>query len=274
MNVTGGEGIDRSNLDLPGVQEELLEALVATGKPVIVILYGPQVFAVNYAQAHAAAIIQAFMPGQYAAKVVADAIDGTVNPGGKMTFSVPRNVGHIPVFYNHRQGSGYNRAPAIGILKGGYVDGPDDPLYCFGYGLSYTTFDISSFDIDKREVEADGDLCISCKVKNTGKRRGDEVVQLYTTFKNTGIIRPVQELRGFRRVSLEPGEEKRVVFRLSLRQMGYYDENMEFVVEPGTLEIKIGNKCKDYPIVETIQIVGEKKNVKNRRVYTCQTEVV
>ena len=104
--------------------------------------------------------------------------------------------------------------------------------------------------------------------------KGDEVVQLYTTFKNTGIIRPVQELRGFKRVSLEPGEEKTVVFNLSLRQMGYYDENMEFVVEPGTLEIKIGNKCKDYPIVEKIQIVGDKKNVKNRRVYTCQTEVV
>lgn len=274
VNVTGGEGIDRSNLDLPGVQEELLETLIATGKPVIVILYGPQVFAVNYAQEHAAAIIQAFMPGQYAGKVIADALDGTVNPGGKMTFSVPRHVGHIPVYYNHRQGSGYNRPPAVGIFKGGYVDGPDDPLYCFGYGLSYTTFDISSFDIDKKEVEADGDLRISCKVKNTGKLKGDEVVQLYTTFKNTGIIRPVQELRGFKRVSLEPGEEKTVVFNLSLRQMGYYDENMEFVVEPGTLEIKIGNKCKDYPIVEKIQIVGEKRNVKNRRVYTCQTEVV
>ena len=274
VNVTGGEGIDRSNLDLPGVQQELLEALIATGKPVIVILYGPQVFAVNYAQEHASAIIQAFMPGQYAAKVVADAIDGTVNPGGKMTFSVPRHVGHIPVYYNHRQGSGYNRPPAYGLLKGGYVDGPDDPLYCFGYGLSYTTFDISSFDIDKREVEADGDLRISCKVKNTGRFKGDEVVQLYTTFKNTGIIRPVQELRGFKRVSLEPGDEKTVIFNLSLRQMGYYDENMEFVVEPGTLEIKIGNKCKDYPIVEKIQIVGDKKNVKNRRVYTCQAEVV
>ncbi|MBR6085785.1 MAG: glycoside hydrolase family 3 C-terminal domain-containing protein [Spirochaetales bacterium] len=274
VNVTGGEGIDRSNLDLPGVQEELLETLIATGKPVIVILYGPQVFAVNYAQEHAAAIIQAFMPGQYAAKVLADAIDGTVNPGGKMTFSVPRHVGHIPVYYNHRQGSGYNRPPAAGIFKGGYVDGPDDPLYCFGYGLSYTTFEISSFGIDKREVEADGDLRISCKVKNTGKRKGDEVVQLYTTFKNTGIIRPVQELRGFKRVSLEPGEEKTVIFNLSLRQMGYYDENMEFVVEPGTLEIKIGNKCRDYPITEKIQIVGEKKNVKNRRVYTCQAEVI
>jgi len=274
VNVTGGEGIDRSNLDLPGVQQQLLEALVATGKPVVIVVYGPQIFSLNYAQEHCAGIIQAFMPGQYAGKVIADALDGTLNPGGKMTFSVPRNIGHVPVYYNHRWGSGYNRAPAYGILKGGYVDGPDDPLYCFGYGLSYTNFDISSFNVDKREVEADGELKISCKVKNTGSCRGDEVVQLYTAFKNTGIIRPVQELRGFKRVSLEPGEEKTVVFKLSLRQMGYYDQNMEFVVEPGPLSIMIGNKCKDYPIRETVQIVGEKKNVKNRRVYTCPVEVI
>ena len=174
-NVTGGEGIDRSNLDLPGVQQELLEKLVETGKPVVVILYGPQIFAVNYAQEHAAAIIQAFMPGQYAGKVIADAIDGTLNPGGKMTFSVPRSVGHIPVFYNHRWGSGYNRPKAFGIFKGGYVDGPDDPLYCFGYGLSYTTFQIGSYSADKTEVEADGDLscvhevhsgCVGSEVDN------------------------------------------------------------------------------------------------------------
>ena len=272
-NVTGGEGIDRSNLDLPGVQQELLEKLVETGKPVVVILYGPQIFAVNYAQEHAAAIIQAFMPGQYAGKVIADAIDGTLNPGGKMTFSVPRSVGHIPVFYNHRWGSGYNRPKAFGIFKGGYVDGPDDPLYCFGYGLSYTTFQIGSYSADKTEVEADGELKLSCKVKNTGEVKGDEVVQLYTSFKNTGVVRPVQELRGFRRVTLEPGEEKDVIFKLSMRQLGYYDQNMEFVVEPGTLDVMIGDKCSDYPIHEQIQIVGEKKNVKDRRVYTCPVEV-
>ncbi len=273
-NVTGGEGIDRSNLDLPGVQQELLEKLVSTGKPVVLVLYGPQIFSVGYAQEHAAAIIQAYMPGQYAGKVISDAIDGTLNPGGKMTFSVPRNAGQIPVYYNHRWGSGYNRPPAVGIFKGGYVDGPDDPLYCFGFGLSYTDFEISSYEADKTEVEADGDVRISCKVRNTGDRRGDEVVQLYTSFKNTGIIRPVQELRGFRRVSLEPGEERTVVFNLSMRQLGYYDENMEFVVEPGTLDIMIGNKCRDYPIREQIRIVGDKKNVKDRRVYTCRTEVI
>lgn len=273
IDATGGEGIDRTSLDLPGVQGDLLEKLIETGKPVIVVLYGPQVFSVNYAVEHASGIIQAFMPGQYAGKVISDVIDGSMNPGGKMTFSVPRKVGQIPVYYNHRNGSGYVRAPSYGILKGGYVDGPDDPLFYFGYGLSYTDFEISSFEIDKRKVEADGDVKISCKVKNVGLKVGDEVVQLYTSFKNTGVIRPVQELRGFKRVSLEPGEEKRVTFNLSMRQLGYYDENMDFVVEPGTLDIMIGNHCKDYPIREQIEIVGDKKSVKGRRVYTCNVEV-
>ncbi|MCD8366037.1 MAG: glycoside hydrolase family 3 C-terminal domain-containing protein, partial [Clostridiales bacterium] len=143
-NVTGGEGIDRQYLDLPGVQQELLEAVSAAGKPVIVILYGPQVFSVNWAEEHCAAIIEAFMPGQYAGKVLSDVLDGTVNPGGKLTMSVPRTTGQIPIYYNHRYGSGYDPERNVtGIFKGGYVTGRNDPLYHFGYGLSYTSFEFS-----------------------------------------------------------------------------------------------------------------------------------
>lgn len=273
VNVTGGEGIDRTDITLPGVQEELLEALIATGKPVVVVLYGPQIFAVNYASEHAAAIIEAYMPGQYAGKVISDVLDGTVNPGGKMTFSIPRNAGQIPVFYNHRFGSGYVREPNPGLLKGGYVDSDDAPLYPFGYGLSYTNFEISDYQSNKKEVEGDGNVEISVKVKNTGDRKGDEVVQLYTSFFHTGVTRPVQELRGFKRVTLESGEEKRVVFSLSMRQLGYYDSQMDFSVEPGTLNIMIGNKARDYAVKETIDIIGEKKVVKDNRVYTCPVRV-
>lgn len=271
--VTGGEGIDRSTLDLPGVQEELLERLIKTGKPVVVVLYGPQVFSVNYADEHASAVIEAFMPGQYAGRTIADVLDGTSNPGGKLTMSIPRSVGQIPVYYNHRFGSGYNRSVTAGLLKGGYVDADDTPLYHFGYGLSYTSFSIDSFEIDRREVEADGEVKISCKVKNTGDVKGDEVVQLYTSQANVGVTRPVQSLRGFKRVTLLPGEEKKVTFHLSMRELGYYNEDMEFVVEPGPLEIRIGNQSRNYPIVETIVITGEKKNVKNNRVYTCPVVV-
>ncbi len=271
--VTGGEGIDRSTLELPGVQEELLEELVKTGKKVIVVLYGPQVFSVNYADEKAAAVLQVFMPGQYAGKVIADVLDGTANPGGKLTMSIPRSVGQIPVYYNHRFGSGYNRSVTTGLLKGGYVDADDKPLYPFGFGLSYTTFSFSSLETDKSEVEADGDVSVSVKVKNTGSVKGDEVVQLYTVTSNVGVTRPAQSLRGFKRVTLLPGEEKKITFSLSMRQLGYYNENMEFVVEPGDLEIRIGDSSSNQPVLGKIRITGEKKNVKDRRVYTCSVTV-
>ncbi|MGN1164277.1 MAG: glycoside hydrolase family 3 N-terminal domain-containing protein [Candidatus Ornithospirochaeta sp.] len=273
VDVTGGEGIDRTKTTLPGVQEELLEALVESGKPVVVIMYGPQIFSTPYASEKAAALMEAYMPGQYAGKVIADALDGSSNPGGKMTFSVPRNEGQIPIFYNHRSGSGYIREPSTGLLKGGYVDIDDSPLYPFGYGLSYTTFDIFDYKCSRSEVEADGELEISVKVRNTGNMKGDEVVQLYTRVKNVGVTRPVQELRGFKRVTLEKDEEKTVKFHLSMRQLGYYNQNMEFVVEPGTLEIMVGNQSGTYAARGNVEIVGEKKNVKDCRVYTCPVTV-
>lgn len=273
VNVTGGEGIDRTSLELPGVQKKLLEKLIETGKPVVVVLYGPQIFTSSLIADKAAAYIQAYMPGQYAGKVIADALDGTINPGGKLTFTIPRNEGQIPIYYNHRFGSGYVREQQQGLLKGGYVDCFDTPLYEFGYGLSYTTFQIDRFSSDKKSVEADGDLKLSCYVKNTGTVKGDEVVQLYTSECNVGVTRPVQELKGFKRVSLKPGQEKKITFNLSLRQLGFYNENMEFVVEPGTLHIMIGDRSGRYAINETIEIVGEKKCVKDRRSYTCNVEV-
>ena len=150
VNVTGGEGKDRQYLDLPGVQQELLEAVAAVGKPVIVVLYGPGVFAVNWADEHCAAIIEAFMPGQHAASAVTDVLFGDINPSGKLTMSVPRSAGQVPIFYNHRAGSGYqsgaDAATASAIFSGGYVDGKSDPLYKFGHGLSYTSFEISGLE--------------------------------------------------------------------------------------------------------------------------------
>lgn len=272
-NVTGGEGIDRMDLGLPGVQQALLEKLVATSKPVVVVLYGPQVFSVNYAQEHCAAIIQAFMPGQFAGKVISDVIDGTVNPGGKLTMSVPRNAGQIPVFYNHRSGSGYNHPVTAGIFKGGYVDGDDKPLYCFGHGLSYTSFKISDMDISSLEVKADGNVDVSCTVKNTGNVSGDEVVQLYTRFNGAHVTRPVKSLCGFKRVSLSPGEAKRVVFNLSMTQLGYYNEDMDFVLEPGILDVMIGHDSMEPDASRQVRITS-KAFLKGRRSYTCDVSVL
>ncbi|MCF0136157.1 MAG: glycoside hydrolase family 3 C-terminal domain-containing protein [Lachnospiraceae bacterium] len=275
VNVTGGEGKDRQTLELPGVQQQLLEAVTAAGKPVILVLYGPGVFSVNYAAETSSAILQAFMPGQYAGEVITETLLGDRNPGGKLTMSVPRGVGQIPIFYNHKNGSGFNDTNNMGIaiFSGGYVDGPSDPLFKFGHGLSYTTFDIHDMDIAVREVPTDGMVEISVKVTNTGDREGTEVVQLYTSFFGAHVTRPVMSLQGFCKVSLKAGEEAVVKFHLSTAQLGYYNENMEFVVEPGTLTVMTGSASDNLSCKETIKLTGKKVNVLGKRSYTCSTEI-
>ena len=277
VNVTGGEGKDRQYLDLPGVQQELLEAVCAVGKPVVLVLYGPGVFAVNWAEEHCAAIVQAFMPGQFAGEAVANVLDGTVNPGGKLTMSVPRSTGQIPIYYNHKNGSGYHSGADTGsgtsIFSGGYVDGSDRPLYCFGHGLSYTRFTLTDLQVPQSGVPTNGKITVSCAVKNTGAVAGDEVVQLYTSFFGAHVTRPNRQLCGFRRITLEPGQEMRVRFRLDTAQLGYYNENMDFVVEPGTLTLMVGTSSEDLPLKTTVSLTGKPENVMGKRAYTCPVEV-
>lgn len=276
VNVTGGEGKDRQYLDLPGVQQKLLEAVAATGKPVVMVLYGPGVFAVNWGDQHCAAILEAFMPGPYAGKAVADILDGTLNPGGKMTMTVPRTPGQIPLYYNHRVGSGYHSggdAASAAIFSGGYVDGPADPLYCFGHGLSYTTFALSGLLLSAKEIPTDGEVEISCKVKNTGSVAGDEIVQLYTSFTEAHVTRPNMQLSGFKRIRLQPGEEKQLTFRLKMAQLGYYNEFMQFVVEPGNMKIMVGDSSKNIPLQDTLVLTGKAADVMGKRAYVCPVTV-
>ncbi len=278
VNVTGGEGKDRQSLDLPGVQQQLLEAVANVGKPVVVVLYGPGVFAVNWADEHCAAIIEAFMPGQYAGAVITDVLYGDINPGGKLTMSVPRTTGQIPIYYNHKNGSGYHSGgdPGSGtpIFSGGYVDGPADPLYKFGHGLSYTRFEVSGLTVESDSVPTDGVIRASVSVKNVGSVAGDDVVQLYTSFFGAHVTRPVMQLAGFKRLTLAPGESAEVKFSLSTRQLGYYNEDMEFVVEPGRLTLMAGDASDNLPERHAISLVGERTNVMGRREYTCPVEVV
>lgn len=276
VNVTGGEGKDRQSLELPGVQEQLLEAVTAVGKPVIVVLYGPGVFAVNWADAHCDAILQAFMPGQFAGKAVTEVLYGDMNPGGKLTMSIPRGVGQIPLFYYHKNGSGYRSGGdpnGSSIFSGGYVDGPDSPLYPFGYGLSYTGFRISNLKLESNEVATDGIIEVAADVTNTGNMAGDETVQLYTRFLGAHVTRPNIQLAGFKRVTLAPGEKKTVKFHLNTAQLGYYNENMEFVVEPGKLTVFVGTSSDDLPLQQTIALTGAKTNVMGKRAYTCPVDV-
>ncbi len=276
VNVTGGEGKDRQSLDLPGVQQQLLEKIAAVGKPVVIVLYGPGVFAVNWAQENISGIIQAGMPGPFAGEVVANVIDGSYNPGGKLTMTIPRSTGQIPIFYNHKTGSGYASGGdenVAAIFSGGYTDGDATPLYPFGFGLSYTTFGLSDFAVDKKEVNCDGELVVTCNVTNTGTVAGDEVVQLYQAFHGAHVVRPNKQLAGFKRVSLRPNETRQVRFRLKMAQLGYYNENMEFVVEPGSLDLMLGTSSDNIVMNQTISIIGKAANVLGKRAYTCDSIV-
>lgn len=277
VNVTGGEGKDRSSLELPGVQEQLLEAVCAAGKPVVVVLYGPGVFGVNYAAEHAAAVLQAWLPGAAAGKVVADALDGTANPGGHLTFTVPRHTGQLLLYYDHKTGSGYSSGADNGygsaIFTGGYVDGSDRPLYYFGHGLSYTTFALSDFRLESREVPTDGVLHARCTVANTGTVAGDQVVQLYYRFNGAHVTRPNQQLVGFVRVGLQPGEKKEIRFDLSTAQLGYYNEDMDFVVEPGPAELRFGTTSEKAEGVIPFVLTGKAVSVMGKRSYTCPVSV-
>jgi len=276
VNVTGGEGKDRCTLDLPGVQQKLLEAVAATGKPVVMVMYGPGIFALPWACEHVSGMIQAWMPGQYAGKAVTDVLDGTANPGGKLTTTIPRSVGQTPVVYNHRTGSGYaSKSNGLGseIFSGGYVDQSNIPLFCFGHGLSYTSFELYDFNVEKKEIATDGKIIVSCSIRNTGTRQGDEVVQLYYHTKKAHVVRPVKQLAGFVRVSLEAGEEKKVTFTLDTAQLGYYNEDMEFVVEPTLMDVMVGTSAHDIAYTEEVALVGQKVNVMGKRVYTCDVDV-
>ena len=277
VNVTGGEGKDRSHLGLPGVQQQLLEAVCATGRPVVLVLYGPGVFALPWAKDHVSAMVQAFMPGVEAGRVLADVLDGTVNPGGHLAFTIPHHIGQLPIVYNHRVGSGYSSGgdeTASAIFSGGYVEDTDQPLFPFGHGLSYTRFEVSPLTLSSAELPTDGGIDASCTVRNAGSRTGDQVVQLYYHFSGAHVIRPNMQLVAFRRVRLQPGESKKIVFHLEAAGLGYYNEEMVYGVEPGPAELKLGVSSADIVDEQSIRLTGPARNLLGRRAYTCRTEVL
>lgn len=277
VNVTGGEGKDRSSLALPGAQEELLAAVLATGKPVIVVLYGPGIFAVNRAAAEAQAIIQAWLPGPYAADVLAECLTGAHNPGGKLPVSIPRSVGQMPYFYNHKNASGYSSGADSGagalIFSGGYVDVDDKPLYPFGHGLSYSKFQVADFRTDKDAYQTEDVIKLSVELTNSGDVAGDEVVQFYASFAGAHVVRPNQQLVAFKRVSLAAGETVTLECALNTAQLAYYNENMDFVMEAGTLTLKVGTSSANCPLSKNVAVTGSPFFAKAKRVYSCPVVV-
>jgi beta-glucosidase len=235
-----GEAAARSTLDLPGRQEELLQAIKATGKPFAVVLFSGRPLALEGVVDDAPAILEAWFPGVQAGPAVADVVFGKVNPGGKLPVSFPRRLGQVPIYYNHEP-TGRPCNPEV-KWNSRYRDIPScSPLFVFGHGLSYTTFDVSNLRLSSSSVAKNGSLRASVTVRNTGSRSGDEVVQLYLHDPVASISQPVRRLRGFQRVTLNPGQARTVTFTLDKSDFGFYDNRGRFVVEPGQIDVYAGN---------------------------------
>jgi beta-glucosidase len=264
-DCTSGEARDCASLDLPGEQRALLRAVHAAGKPVVLVLITGRPYTLVWEDAHLSAIVEAWFPGEEGAAAIVGVLFGDTNPGGKLPITFPRSTGQIPVFYSHRPSGGRSN------WKIDYVDESVQPLYPFGHGLSYTTFGYSGLSIPET-VPVDGTCEVSVTVANTGTVAGEEVVQLYLHDCLSDVTRPVQELSGFKRVALVPGEKKRVTFRVSTDQLGFYDRDMRFVVEPGDLEVMVGTSSADIRERGVIRLTGEKREVV-RKAFACAVEV-
>ena len=225
---------DRANLDLIGQQEELVEAMLATGKPVIVLLYGGRPNAIQSLVRNVPVIFGCWYLGQENGHAVADVLFGDVNPSGKLPITLPRSAGHLPVFYNYKPSA-----------RRGYLFDDVSPLFAFGYGLSYTTFAIRNVRLEKNKIRTNGSTRVMADVTNTGKREGAEVVELYIRDVVSSVTRPVKELKAFQKVSLRPGETKTVTLDITPDALAFYDVNMKYVVEPGEFLVMVGNSSRD-----------------------------
>src|SRR5689334_1003491 len=238
-----GEAASHASLDLPGRQMDLVKAIQATGKPVVVVLVNGRPLTIGWAAGNVPSILEAWMAGTQSGNAIADVLFGDVNPGGKLPVTFPRSVGQVPIYYNHMN---TGRPPeAQNRYTSKYFDMPWTPLFPFGYGLSYTTFKISNLQLSTPRISANGKVTVTVDVENTGRRAGDEVVQLYIRDLVATMTRPVKELKGFQRISLQPGEKRRIEFVLGPEHLGFWNREMRYVVEPGEFQVMVGANSVD-----------------------------
>jgi beta-glucosidase len=235
---------DRTSLELIGRQEELARAVIATGTPVIVLLFNGRPLAINYLSEHAPAIFECWYLGQETGDAVADVLFGDFNPGGKLPMTIPRSAGHLPSFYNYKPSA-----------RRGYLFDDVSPLYPFGFGLSYTTFAFKNVRLEKKTIRPDEKTRVLVDVTNTGKREGTEVVQLYIRDQVSSVTRPVKELKGFQKISLKPGETRTVALDITPESLAFYDVNLRYVVEPGEFDILVGSSSRDADLQKVVLTV-------------------
>ena len=236
-----GESSSRTNLNLPDVQHTLLEALLKTGKPVVLVLFTGRPLVLNWEQEHVPAILNVWFGGSEAGPAIGDVLFGAVNPGGKLTMTFPKSVGQIPLYYAHKNtGRPLKEGKWFEKFRSNYLDVDNDALYPFGYGLSYTTFRFSDITLNRSSIGMDNELVASVTVTNTGDRAGSEVVQLYIRDLVGSVTRPVKELKGFEKIYLQPNESRTVRFTIAPEMLKFYNADLKFVAEPGDFDVMIG----------------------------------
>jgi beta-glucosidase len=229
-----GECYDRSGLNLPGNQEALLEAVAKTGIPVILVLQNGRALTIPWAAEHVPAILEAWYPGEFGGRAIAETLFGDNNPGGHLTVTFPRDIGQLPVFYNH-----------FPSKATGYVDGPSSPQFVFGYGLSYTQFKYNDLKVVAPDSGSTNDVLVSFDLMNTGSREGDEVAQLYVRQNTSSVVTPVKALKGFSRITLKPGESRQIKFNLKQSDLALWNAKHEWKVEPGEYTVMVGGNSVD-----------------------------
>lgn len=254
---TTGEGYDLTDINPIGVQRELIQAIEATGTPVVLVLVHGRPWSIGWEKENIPAILEAWYPGEQGGNAIADILFGNVNPSGRLNATFPQSVGHIPVTYDYKPSAkGINREPGTPEKPGrDYVFSSPDPLFPFGYGLSYTDFKYSDMEISGDSFGSDG-ITVSVNVSNTGNREGKEVVQLYVNDKVSTVTTPVTALKRFKKISLAPGQTERVSFTISPEDLGLWNKEMKYVTEPGEFEFMFGKSSEDIQCRKTATYNG------------------
>lgn len=250
-----GEGVDGTNINLPFCQETFIRRAAELGKPMVGIHFDGRPISSDVADQYLDAILEAWNPAEKGAEAVVKVLIGEYNPGGRLPVSVARCAGQIPIYYNHPNGSAYHQGESIGFKN--YVDMPHTPRYYFGHGLSYTTFEYSGLKIDQKSIGPKEQIGIELTIKNTGSRKGDEIIQLYFRDLYASTTRPVKELAGFKRITLEAGEEKRVFFVMKASQTAFLDRTMRWKIEKGEFEIQIGSSSEEIQLCDMFCITED-----------------
>jgi len=250
---TDGEGYDVATLELTGLQLDLVKAVYETGTPTVVVLVNGRPLAVRWIAENVPALVEAWLPGEKGGQAVAEILFGDCNPSGRLSVTVPRHAGQLPVYYNCKPSKIYWLEHGWGKP---YADLDSSPLYEFGYGLSYTEFEYANLKIEPATIGTGGTIHVQADVKNKGDRPGAEVVQLYIHDVIGTVVTPIKELRGFEKVQLEPGQTRTVNFTVTPEQMELLNRHMEWVVEPGTFEILVGHSSKDIRLKGAFEVAG------------------